>query len=81
MTYADGYARLVARHYDAINAELRGSSQDAAFYLSLARESGGPVLELGCGTGASRPIAREYLRQARCVSRHARRVPARASAL
>jgi ubiquinone/menaquinone biosynthesis C-methylase UbiE len=60
MTYADGYARLVARHYDAINAELRGGSQDAAFYLSLARESGGPVLELGCGTGrVLLPIARE----------------------
>jgi ubiquinone/menaquinone biosynthesis C-methylase UbiE len=51
MTYADGYARLVARHYDALNAVLRGSSQDAAFYLALARERGGAVLELGCGTG------------------------------
>ncbi len=51
MTYADAYARLIARHYDPINAVLRGSSQDAAFYLALARESGGPVLELGCGTG------------------------------
>ena len=51
MTYADGYARLIARHYDALNSVLRGGSQDAAFYLELARESGGPVLELGCGTG------------------------------
>jgi len=60
MTYADAYARLVARHYDAINAELRSGSQDAAFYLSLARESGGPVLELGCGTGrVLLPIALE----------------------
>jgi SAM-dependent methyltransferase len=59
MTYADAYARLVARHYDALNAVLRGSSQDAAFYLALARESGGPVLELGCGTGRILlPIAR-----------------------
>jgi ubiquinone/menaquinone biosynthesis C-methylase UbiE len=59
MTYADAYARLVARHYDAINSELRGGSQDAAFYLALARESGGPVLELGCGTGrVLLPIAR-----------------------
>jgi SAM-dependent methyltransferase len=58
--YADGYARLVARHYDALNAVLRGGSQDAAFYLALARESGGPVLELGCGTGRILlPIARE----------------------
>jgi ubiquinone/menaquinone biosynthesis C-methylase UbiE len=60
MTYADGYARLVARHYDALNAVLRGGSQDAAFYLALARESGGPVLELGCGTGRILlPIARD----------------------
>jgi ubiquinone/menaquinone biosynthesis C-methylase UbiE len=51
MTYAVPYARLIARHYDALNAVLRGGSQDAAFYLALARESGGPVLELGCGTG------------------------------
>ena len=51
MTHAEGYARLVARHYDAINAVLRGGSRDAAFYLELAQESGGPVLELGCGTG------------------------------
>jgi ubiquinone/menaquinone biosynthesis C-methylase UbiE len=59
MTYADGYARLVARHYDALNAVLRGGSQDAAFYLALARESGGPVLELGCGTGRILlPVAR-----------------------
>lgn len=59
MTYADAYARLIARHYDALNEVLRGSSQDAAFYLALARESGGPVLELGCGTGrVLLPIAR-----------------------
>jgi len=51
MTYADGYGRLIARHYDAINAVLRGSSQDVAFYRALAQASGGPVLELGCGTG------------------------------
>lgn len=60
MTYTDGYARLVARHYDALNAVLRGGSQDAGFYLALARESGAPVLELGCGTGrVLLPIARE----------------------
>jgi ubiquinone/menaquinone biosynthesis C-methylase UbiE len=51
MTYADSYARLVARHYDPINAALRGGSRDVAFYAELARESGGPLLELGCGTG------------------------------
>jgi ubiquinone/menaquinone biosynthesis C-methylase UbiE len=60
MSYPDAYARLIARHYDPINAALRGGSHDAAFYLALARESGGPVLELGCGTGrVLLPIARE----------------------
>ncbi len=59
MTYADAYARLIARHYDPINTALRGGSHDVAFYLALARESGGPVLELGCGTGrVLLPIAR-----------------------
>ena len=62
MTYAVPYARLIALHYDALNAVLRGGSQDAAFYLALARESGGPVLELGCGTGRILlPIAQEGL--------------------
>lgn len=51
VTYSDSYARLVARHYDPINAVLRGASQDVAFYRALALECGGPVLELGCGTG------------------------------
>jgi SAM-dependent methyltransferase len=33
---------------------------DAAFYLELAKEIGGPVLEIGCGTGrVLLPIARE----------------------
>jgi ubiquinone/menaquinone biosynthesis C-methylase UbiE len=60
MTYADGYARVVARHYDALNEVLRGASHDVAFYGALARASGGPVLELGCGTGRILlPIARE----------------------
>lgn len=34
--------------YDAVYADL---THDLAFYAGLARESGGPVLELGCGTG------------------------------
>jgi SAM-dependent methyltransferase len=49
-----------ARDYDAIYESLRGPSGDAAFYLGLARASGGPVLELGCGSGRTLlPIARE----------------------
>ncbi|MBT6683199.1 MAG: class I SAM-dependent methyltransferase, partial [Chloroflexi bacterium] len=32
--------------------------EDVAFYVELARASGGPVLEIGCGTGrVSLPIA------------------------
>jgi ubiquinone/menaquinone biosynthesis C-methylase UbiE len=40
----------------------RNSAPDAEFYRSLAIETGGPVLELGCGTGrVLLPIAREEL--------------------
>ena len=42
--YADD---AIARVYDHFNPW----SQDNAFYLALARETGGPVLDLGCGTG------------------------------
>ena len=34
--------------YDAVYADL---THDLAFYAGLARASGGPALELGCGTG------------------------------
>jgi len=37
----------IARLYDHFN----GWGQDNEFYLALARETGGPVLDLGCGTG------------------------------
>ena len=41
--------------YDGVHADL---THDIDFYVELARESGGPVLELGCGTGrVSLPIA------------------------
>ena len=53
------YGPLEARYYDATYALLRDPAGDAAFYLALARETGGPVLELGCGTGrVLLPIAR-----------------------
>jgi SAM-dependent methyltransferase len=51
MTYAETYARLIAKHYDASYAVARDPSGDARFYRELAHEIGGPVLELGCGTG------------------------------
>lgn len=36
--------------YDALHSEVPGGD-DVAFFRSLARQTGGPVLELGCGTG------------------------------
>lgn len=49
--FDDSYGRTTARFYDAAyerNAQVAG---DADFYRALARDGGGPVLELGCGTG------------------------------
>lgn len=54
----DRYGEVTARFYDGAYARLRASSGDAAFYHALARETGGPLLELGCGTGRTLlPIA------------------------
>ena len=39
---------LLAQHYDAQHA---GITTDVDFYRHLVRRLGGPVLELGCGTG------------------------------
>ena len=38
----------LARFYDW---RMEGYNKDIPFYVQLAKESGGPVLELGCGTG------------------------------
>jgi ubiquinone/menaquinone biosynthesis C-methylase UbiE len=51
MTYADEYQRLLCRTYDGVYSVLRNPSGDVEFYVEQAQESGGPVLELGCGTG------------------------------
>ena len=51
MVYEDVYEQLLARSYDDLYRTLRDPSGDVAFYVGLAREIGGPVLELGCGTG------------------------------
>ena len=45
-TFYDG----CATHYDADYASA-GYEHDIPFYVERARASGGPVLELGCGTG------------------------------
>ena len=47
----DEYDGVLARNYDALYGVMRDPSGDAAFYRQLAQEAGGPVLELGCGTG------------------------------
>ena len=48
----DSYA-VSAKHYDAAYAKLAEKQVlvDEPFYVDLARRSGGPVLEIGCGTG------------------------------
>src|SRR3990172_7452978 len=51
---------LMARFYDLVNADL---TEDLPFWLGLAAERGGPVLELGCGSGCVLlQLAREGLR-------------------
>ena len=48
-----------AKYYDAAYAAMNDLA-DAPFYWELARQSGGPVLEIGCGTGRILvPIARD----------------------
>ena len=59
MTAPCGYEReFIAEFYDYV--PLYESHQSADFYVGLARDCGGPVLELGCGTGRILiPTARE----------------------
>ena len=45
---ADSY-RVLARYYDA--AYSKADLRDIPFYTDLAERVGGPVLEIGCGTG------------------------------
>lgn len=51
MKHAGGYEEhaFVAELYDYV-APYR-DRQDVAFFVEMAQESGGPVLEVGCGTG------------------------------
>jgi SAM-dependent methyltransferase len=60
MRHADAYGPTGARHCDSAFETFRTPSGDVEFYRALARESGGPVLELGCGSGrVLLPIARD----------------------
>lgn len=55
----DVYPAALARHYDEDYEVLRRDVADVAFYRELAREQGGPVLEVACGTGrVLLPVAR-----------------------
>jgi len=56
-TNIDSYL-IAAKYYDDAYAAM--DLVDAAFYVDLAKESRGPVLEIGCGTGrVLLPTARE----------------------
>ena len=46
-----GRADIGTEIYDAWGELLNGDSGDAEFYVEQARRWGGPVLDLGCGTG------------------------------
>jgi SAM-dependent methyltransferase len=60
MEVLDAYGQMDARHCDFAFGIFRSPSGDVDFYRGLARESDGPVLELGCGTGrVLLPIARD----------------------
>ena len=54
----DSY-HVSAKYYDGAYGAMK-DLVDAPFYVNLAKEFGGPVLEIGCGTGrVLLPIARE----------------------
>ena len=55
----DDFYSLGAKHYDAAYS-VKDDLVDRDFYLDLANEYGGPVLEFGCGTGRiTLPLARQ----------------------
>jgi SAM-dependent methyltransferase len=56
---ATEYRQISAKYYDEAYAN-KEDLEDVAFYVEQAKSSGGPVLELACGTGRILlPIARE----------------------
>ena len=53
---------LFVRAYDAFYVGGAPIAGDVAFYDRLARETGGPVLELACGTGRiALALARDWI--------------------
>ena len=56
---SEPYPEVVARFYDAVYAEVRDGT-DNDFYLGRMAAAGGPVLEIGAGTGR---LLREALRR------------------
>ena len=63
MNQSDSYA-ILARHYDAAYANKQFLA-DVPFYVELAKQSGGPVLEIACGTGRVLPVSYTHLRSNR----------------
>jgi SAM-dependent methyltransferase len=54
-----GKRRLLGEYGDADNYDIGEDDTGLGFYTALAQETGGPVLELGCGTGrVAIPMAR-----------------------
>jgi SAM-dependent methyltransferase len=56
---SEPYPEFVARFYDVVYAQVR-DGVDNAYYLSKMESAGGPVLEIGAGTGR---LLREALRR------------------
>lgn len=56
---SEAYPDFVARFYDAVYAQVRDGT-DNDFYLARMAAAGGPVLEIGAGTGR---LLREALRR------------------
>ncbi len=47
---SEAYPDFVARFYDTVYAQVR-DGVDSEYYVSRMAAAGGPVLEIGCGTG------------------------------
>jgi ubiquinone/menaquinone biosynthesis C-methylase UbiE len=62
--FYEGVGSLFVEAYDAFSsASGAGISGDVAFYERIARDTGGRVLELACGTGRiTLPLAQAGLR-------------------